>query len=88
MVMKPCVKSCIVRAKKEEGKHMDQEIEKAVQELINRLDGKGFFEKYCTLVCPRAEEGICEKCPFTKRDIMEFWASREEVKEMVHHSEL
>lgn len=66
---------------------MDQEMERAVRELVDRLDRKGFFEKYCGLVCPQADEGICGKCPYSKREIMELWATQPEVDEMVHRSD-
>lgn len=53
---------------------MDRQLEHALQELIEKLEKKGFFMKYCHLVCPDAQKEICEDCPYTKREILEFWA--------------
>ncbi|MGM9941953.1 MAG: hypothetical protein ACI32N_08215 [Bulleidia sp.] len=62
---------------------MDSRVEHALKELIARLEKKGFFEKYCHLVCPNRDDGICENCPYTRAQILEFWASEagEEIAE-------
>lgn len=54
---------------------MDRQLEHALQELIGKLEKNGFFVKYCRLVCPDAEKGICENCPYTRKEILEFWAT-------------
>ena len=62
---------------------MEKEMEKALNELIERLDEQGFFEKYCRLVCPGHQRGICDHCPMTKIQIMEMWACNTDVFESV-----
>ena len=62
---------------------METEMEKALNELIDRLDGKGFFEKYCKLVCSGHEAGICHQCHLTKKQIMELWARNTDVFESI-----
>lgn len=62
---------------------MDREVENALNELIERLDEKKFFEKYCRLVCPLYGHGMCEKCPLTKMEIMELWACNTDVFDSV-----
>lgn len=58
---------------------MNQETENALKELIERLEEKGFFRKYCRLVCPVYEIGGCQNCRLTQRQILELWAQQTDV---------
>ena len=58
---------------------MNKETENALQELIGRLEQKGFFRKYCRLVCPSYENGGCQDCRLTRRQIRELWAQQTDV---------
>lgn len=60
-------------------KRMNKETENALQELIGRLEQKGFFRKYCRLVCPSYENGGCQDCRLTRRQILELWAQQTDV---------
>ena len=44
---------------------------------IDRLKEIGFFDQFCTMVCPEAENGNCVKygglCPYGDEEIMSFW---------------
>lgn len=65
---------------------IDEERGLAAKKFVDRLKEIGFFDQFCTMVCPEAENGNCVKysglCPYGDEEIMSFWIKAAKSEEL------